>query len=434
MNAELHRLASAVPFAMLMVDYTAVVERFSGLTAAEVTERLEDDAELLACTSLVRHLATTVEWVRLYGAPGRDDLPTIASRLPDPAAYPSLRSSLVEQLAAPFNGISALVREHLVPTESGEDRVVRSHWSAGTGPDGSPDYSLIVIADLDITELRVAESSLAASDRLESIGRLAAGIAHEINTPMQYIGDNTRFLAKAFERMVALAEKTAELHSVAPEQAGAHLAELVALVDSLKVPYLATRIPKALEQSLDGVETVTRIVRSMKEHAHPGASRPEPVDLNEIIRSTLTVSRNEWKYVADMELDLSEHLEPVLARPGELNQVILNIVVNAAHAIADRSDGGRGTIAISTAAEQGEALIRITDDGGGMTPEVRLRVFEPFFTTKGFGRGTGQGLSISRAIIEDHHKGSIAVESEPGLGTTFEIRLPILALAEEVPA
>lgn len=431
---DVERLTSAVPTAMLVVDYSPVIERFVGLAADEIESRLRDDDELLACLGLVRHRAVSREWVRLYGVPDRPGPGTIDTRLPDPAAYPTLRASLIEQLTAPFEGVTVIDREHIAPTATGDDRVVRSHWRAAQLPDGTADYSLIVITDLDVTELRTAESTLAASDRLESIGRLAAGIAHEINTPMQYIGDNTQFLQKGFERLVQFAEAVSELADLDGEVRDQRLAEVLALVSTLRLPFLTSRIPRALEQSLDGVATVTRIVRAMKEYSHPGSGRMEPVDLNEVVETTLTVSRNAWKYVAEVDLDLDPALAPVLAIPGELNQVILNLVVNAAHAIEASHDGSLGRIVVRTFARDGAVVISVGDDGGGIPVEVADRVFEPFFTTKGVGKGTGQGLSISRSIVEDNHGGRIVFDSRPGDGTTFEVSIPLHSLDERVPA
>jgi signal transduction histidine kinase len=192
--------------------------------------------------------------------------------------------------------------------------------------------------------------------------------------------------------------------------------------------YLAEEIPKAITQSLEGVGRVSDIVRAMKDFSHPGASGKEAIDLSKAIESTVTVARNEWKYVADMVTDFDPALPPVPCLVGEFNQVILNIVVNAAHAIADvigDHTDKRGTIRITTRRDNKWAEIRISDTGTGIPEQHRSRVFDHFFTTKAVGKGTGQGLSIAHAVVTEKHGGSIALETEMGKGTTFIIRLPI---------
>ncbi len=240
-------------------------------------------------------------------------------------------------------------------------------------------------------------------------------------------------------RLVAAYE---ELGNAANE--GKALPELINRVQTLseevEVDYLAEEVPSAINQSLEGVERISKIVRSMKDFSHPGSDHLESIDLNHSIESTINVSRNEWKYVAEMVTELDTGLSLVPCYPGELNQVILNIIVNAAHAIADSRDESDplGTITISTKQVDEDVEIRIADSGSGMPEEVKKRIFEPFFTTKGVGKGTGQGLAIAYAVIVDKHKGSVTVDSEPGEGTTFVIRLPMganVADAEtEIPA
>lgn len=287
----------------------------------------------------------------------------------------------------------------------------------------------------DITERKLAdkrrdlmEVQLRQAQKLESIGQLAAGIAHEINTPTQYIGDNTRFLQTAFQDLARLVMQFQELLKAV--RVGAATPELVAItedaVQSADLEYLMAEIPKAVQQSLEGVERVGKIVRAMKEFSHPGSQEKTPTDLNHAIESTITVARNEWKYVSDLELDLDRSLPLVPCLPGEFNQVILNLVINAAHAIGDVvKDGAKGKIAVSTRLQDQWAEIRIHDTGTGIPEKIRDKIFDPFFTTKPVGRGTGQGLAISRSVIVDKHRGSIQFETETGRGTTFVIRLPI---------
>jgi len=289
----------------------------------------------------------------------------------------------------------------------------------------------------DITELRRAreerdrmEIQLRQAQKLEAIGQLAAGIAHEINTPMQYVGDNTRFLQNCFQQLATLLREIQTLQ-VAP-QAGQPCEEIL---DRLRqgaqeadLEYLLEEIPRAIEQTLQGVARVTKVVRAMKEFSHPGTAEKTPTDLNHAIETTVTISRNEWKYVADLELALDSQLPPVPCLPGEFNQAILNLVVNAAQAIAERlgpSPTQKGRITIQTRRADPWAEIRIADTGCGIPEAIRDRIFEPFFTTKPVGKGTGQGLAIVRNVIVDKHGGTIDFETQVGQGTTFILRLPL---------
>ncbi len=277
--------------------------------------------------------------------------------------------------------------------------------------------------------LQQSEEHLRRAQKLESIGQLAAGIAHEINTPMQYIGDNARFLQDSFSELSAVIEKDRQL-LLACRAAGVHeelVAEVEATLASADLDYLLLEIPKSLQQSQEGVEHVTKIVQSMKDFAHPGTKK-KPADLNKAIESTLTVARNEWKYVADVVTNFDLTLPPVPCVLSELNQVVLNLIINAAHTIADVVGDGsqrKGTIIIGTRHDEQCAEIRITDSGAGIPEKVRARIFDPFFTTKEVGRGTGQGLAISHEVIVKKHKGTLEFETEVGRGTTFIIRLPL---------
>jgi signal transduction histidine kinase len=189
-----------------------------------------------------------------------------------------------------------------------------------------------------------------------------------------------------------------------------------------------SEVPKAIDQTLEGVERVARIVRAMKEFSHPGSAEKTAINLNQAIESTITVARNEWKYVADLVLELEPSLPPVFCLPGEFNQVVLNLVINASHAIAERvGDGskGKGKITVGTRRDGDWVEVRVQDTGAGIPRAIQNRMFEPFFTTKPVGKGTGQGLAIARSVIVDKHGGTIHFESEEGVGTTFVLRLPI---------
>jgi PAS domain S-box-containing protein len=282
----------------------------------------------------------------------------------------------------------------------------------------------------EVTEQKLLESQLAQAQKLESIGQLAAGIAHEINTPTQYVGDNTRFLQEAFEELLRLQERYAALVEAAkagpvpPEM----LEEIEEAMDEADIEYLSAEIPKAIQQSLEGVERVATIVRAMKDFSHPGVEEKTATDINKAIESTITVARNEWKYVADVVTDFDPSLPLVPCLAGELNQAILNIIINAAHAIADVvGDGsnGKGTISVKTRRDGDCVEVRISDTGTGIPEGARSKIFDPFFTTKDVGKGTGQGLAITHSVIVQKHGGSITFETEVGKGTTFIIRLPI---------
>jgi PAS domain S-box-containing protein len=282
---------------------------------------------------------------------------------------------------------------------------------------------------MDINERKLLESQLVQAQKLESIGQLAAGIAHEINTPTQYVGDNIHFLDEAFAGMITLTGKYRELLDAAKtgEVTKGIIEEVEETIEKTDIEYLSDEIPKAIRQSLEGVERVTGIVRAMKEFSHPGTKEKELVDINKAIENTLTVSRNEWKYVSDVVTEFDRSLPLVPCLPGEFNQVILNIIINAAQAIAEKSgtSAEKGSIGVSTLKQDGWAEIRIADTGPGIPEQIRSRIFDPFFTTKEVGKGTGQGLAIARSIIVDKHQGEITLDTVPGEGTTFIIRMPL---------
>jgi len=280
----------------------------------------------------------------------------------------------------------------------------------------------------DITKWKVLESQLVQAQKLEAVGQLAAGIAHEINTPIQYVGDNTRFLMDAFKDMARLLEKYQ--HFVDAFRTGSTWENAVQEVENGKkeidLSYLAEEIPKAIKQTLEGVDRVAEIVRAMKEFSHPGPKEKTPANLNRAIENTIMVARNEWKYVAEMVTDFDPHPPLVPCLPNEFNQVVLNLIINAVHAIKDVvGDGSKGTITIATRNTGDTVEIRVSDTGTGIPPAIQTKIFDPFFTTKEVGKGTGQGLTIARSIVVDKHGGTIHFETEPGKGTTFMIHLPL---------
>jgi signal transduction histidine kinase len=291
--------------------------------------------------------------------------------------------------------------------------------------DGAP-FGIQAIAR-DITGRDIAEMELRQAQKLESVGRLASGIAHEINTPMQFVGDNVRFLQDAFGDLRAffasLSERCDRVAAGSPSPA--FVADFRRLTQQIDLDYLLREIPEALAQTQDGVERVVTIVRAMKEFAHPDSRGMARADINKALLNTLTVARNELKYVAEVETDFGQ-LPLVVCSVSDMNQVFLNLLVNAAHAIGDvvRGTEQKGKIRVHTEKEGAMAMIAISDTGAGIPESIRERIFDPFFTTKEVGRGTGQGLAIARSVV-DRHKGTLTFESAVGRGTTFFIRLPI---------
>lgn len=276
---------------------------------------------------------------------------------------------------------------------------------------------------IDITERKRLETQLAQAHHLESIGQLAAGIAHEINTPTQYVSDNVHFLRAQFDGILGVIEKYGQILS--EDQQRDRVDQTLKEAD---FEFLKQEIPLAISQSLEGLERVNSIVRAMKEFSHPGSATKEPADLNHSIISTIEVCRNRWKYIANMQTDLAADMPLVPCRIGEFNQVMLNLIVNAADAIAERvgNDGKtKGLIQISTRLMGEWVEIRVTDNGAGIPEKAKSRIFEPFFTTKPVGKGTGQGLSLSRNVIVNRHGGEMFFESTEDWGTTFCIRLPL---------
>jgi PAS domain S-box-containing protein len=287
-----------------------------------------------------------------------------------------------------------------------------------------------IITGADVTERMALELQLRQAQKLEGIGQLAAGIAHEINTPTQFVGDNIRFLKDSwgpvaeFMSFCGTIQTECAAGSVSPE----HLQHFCDLHKKCDLKYLSEHIPKAIDLSLEGVKRIAKIVKGFKEFSHPGSEEKQAINLNQAIETTISVARHEWKYCADLATVFDVELPLVPCLVGEFNQVILNLIVNSAHAItnaAEKNGKGKGTITISTQREGEWARIAVADTGAGIPEEIRSRVFEPFFTTKEVGKGTGQGLALAHAAIVKRHQGQLWFESELGQGTTFFIRLPL---------
>ena len=307
-------------------------------------------------------------------------------------------------------------------------------WISGVA---YPTGSGLLILVRDETEKHALDDQLRSAQKMEAIGHLAAGVAHEINTPIQYIGDNTIFLRDSWSQIAEVLSSAKKMRNEAAQGPVSQTAmtSFDASSERADVEYLAQEVPRAIDQTLDGVKRVANIVGAMKAFSHPGSQEKVAIDLNRAVETTVTISRNEWKYVADVETNLDPNLPLVPCLAGEINQVLLNLLVNAAHAIADvaRSNGdNQGKITISTrnCEDEGCVEIAIADTGTGIPEHVRDSVFDPFFTTKEVGKGTGQGLMLAHAVIVKKHGGAIWFNTEVGKGTTFFVRLPLLVAVE----
>ena len=295
--------------------------------------------------------------------------------------------------------------------------------------DAQGDLTGTLIFAADISKRKLMESQLLQAQKMESIGQLAAGIAHEINTPTQFVGDNLNFLKDAFGDLLQLLEKFDELvtlvksENLFPEA----LREIERVSEEIDLAFIREEILKAVCQSMEGIERVSHIVRAMKEFSHPGVKEKEWVDLNKAIKTTITVTKNAWKYVAELKTRLDPTLDPVLCSPDEINQVILNLIVNSAQAIEEavgKNPEKKGRIVIETHDMGKWAEIRVRDTGPGIPEKIQNRIFDPFFTTKEVGKGTGQGLAIAYDFVVHKHRGELTFETREGEGTVFIVKLP----------
>ncbi|HEY5377127.1 MAG TPA: ATP-binding protein [Polyangiaceae bacterium] len=277
------------------------------------------------------------------------------------------------------------------------------------------------------------EKELRLAQKLEGIGQLAAGVAHEINTPMQYVGDNVAFLERAFAK---LSEHLAVADAALAGETAKSLEEARGLLDAsraqLKLKFLLDNVPKSLRDARSGILHVSSIVRAMKSFAHVDNDEKATGDINQALRDTLMVAQSEYKSVATVETDLGE-LPPVICFPGRLNQVFLNLLVNAAHAIAEAKPTAGGKICVASRAEDNVVIVTISDNGGGIPEAIQDKVFDQFFTTKPVGKGTGQGLSLARGIVAEAHGGTLSFKTTQGQGTAFEIRLPVDGRTKLIP-
>jgi signal transduction histidine kinase len=289
--------------------------------------------------------------------------------------------------------------------------------------------SVVIWSGADITTRKTLMEQLRQSQKMEAVGQLAAGVAHEINTPTQYILDNLYFLRDTVTDLKRLFELMSPLLLFARAQQVANIADIDEFQESIDLDFLLTEAPSAATQCIEGAGQIANIVGAMKEFAHPEMEEKTLCDVNRIVRNTLTVSKNEWKFVAKTETSFANDIPNILCVPGVMNQVLLNLIVNAAHAVADRKNqegaSFEGIIHCSTRLNDDHVELTVADNGAGIPESIRERIFEPFFTTKPVGKGTGQGLAIAHDAVVNKHNGQILCHSDPGRGTRFTIRLPL---------
>jgi two-component system NtrC family sensor kinase len=425
---------SMMEFRRLEVTSRDLERRVQERTAELLHAHADNERLLTAISSILIGIdarGRVVKWNRVaahsFGLPTEQVLGQDFARLPMPWEDPGVsKQILIEgQLSR-----QTTIKNIAFQQPSGKRGFVDLFLTPIPHADDAQQSRILVLGE-NRTEQRLLETHLAQAQKLESIGQLAAGIAHEINTPIQFVGDNIVFLRDSFgayQRGVG-ALKALLTHArsgILEEQALEEAEDVLAGAD---IDYLVEEVPKALEQTLDGIGRVGRIVRAMKDFSHPGNDNKVAATLNRLIENTITVARNEWKYVAEVVTRFDSSLPLVPCLIGEFNQVILNVLVNAAHAIGEATPPDaaerKGTITVSTRRVGPWAEVRIRDTGKGIPEAIQSRIFDPFFTTKPVGKGTGQGLAIAHAVIVKKHGGELTFETELGKGTTFIIRLPL---------
>lgn len=340
------------------------------------------------------------------------------------ALYSTLRALITEaeETGRSWN------KEHAQPAPDGTER-----WYRSTGEvqyEGGKVKSIIGVFQ-DITDFRSAQARRAHSQKLEAMGTLAAGLAHEINTPIQYVSHNVSFISESVTTMRDLTQSMLEgISADANTDISQLRSQMQKQAADADLEFVLEELPLALSETESGLERIANIVLSMKSFAHPGQHDMAPTDLNQAIESTLRIAANRCQDSATIEVRPSPSLPLVHCAADQINQVVLNILVNAADAIRDAGStegNAGGTIVIATTHDASHVEISISDNGPGIPPDVRERIFDPFFTTKEVGKGSGQGLAISYDVVVNGHKGELLCDSAVGRGTTFRVRLPLHA-------
>ncbi len=421
---SLHRSPAGEPLAILEINHD-VTERKRTLEALRKSEE-----------SLRRLLATIPHSILVYDAGTSGILEVNETAI---AAYGYSRAEFRTMKIDDFLKPEQLIRTRRHSVREVHNLLTSGEWKQRTKrgrvfdadisrhPFAFAGKAAVLVLIQDITQRKQLEADLQQAQKLESIGQLAAGIAHEINTPMQFVGDNVQFLKEAYQQLRA---SLPTLSSIDPNSPAMRAGLTGTRSDDLE--FLLSEIPRALDQALEGIARVSTLVKAMKEFSHPGSKEKALVDLRRAIENTIAVSRNEWKYVAEVETDFDPALPPVPCLLGEFNQTMLNLIVNAAHAIAEavKNSHEKGKITIRTRCLPEWAEIEVEDTGTGIPEAIRGRIFDPFFTTKEIGRGTGQGLAIARSVVVDKHRGTLQFKTQMGKGTTFVVRLPRESKAE----
>lgn len=432
------RDGSEFPAEITLVPFDADGRRFVLITAVDVTERKRAEATLKENEERFRQIAENIDevfWIEdvrssrliyvspafegIWGRPWNelyDDAsdwwnsihPEDRPRVVAEARLKYLRGDFDESYRiVRSDGSTRWIRARTFPIRDAQERVCR----------------IVGIAS-DLTEYRRLEHELLHAQKLESVGRLAAGIAHEINTPTQFVGDNLRFLREAFSGFETLADTALGLkHLVDDEQIEVGLKNFETVWAEVDLDYLRNECPVALAQAIEGVDRIAGIVSALKNFSRADPVDASSVDINLVIRNAITVCRNEWESIAEIEEQLDEGSPIVQGFAQDLGQVVLNLVVNAAHAIREKNDGP-GRITVRSRTDGTSVTIEVEDDGVGIPDAIKPRIFEQFFTTKAIGQGTGLGLSICHGIITHKHGGSMGFESTAGVGTTFRFVLP----------
>jgi PAS domain S-box-containing protein len=413
----------------LLADREAALEQTQAVVEQQVTERTHELAESLERYRALVENTNAIPWELesqsgrlLYVAPQAArffgcSVDELQGRFPE-LVHPDDRERVLSQMRAAGEGRMPDGDNLDYRVITGDGRLINVRTTISAFEPGGPLRGITI----DITKQAKLEGELRQAQKLESVGKLAAGVAHEINTPVQFVSDSVHFVKGACTDLFALIAQYARSTAQAPEREDAQRA--ARLAEEVQLPYLTEQVPRALDLALEGLERVGTIVSSMKEFAYPHSAEMAIVDLNQAIRSTLTIARSEYKYVAELAVDYGE-LPRVRCHVGDINQVILNIVVNAAHAIAAKGGEDKGTISVRTRCAGDDVVVEIGDTGGGIPEHLHERIYDPFFTTKAVGNGTGQGLAIARTIVVERHSGALWFESRAGHGATFYVRLPI---------
>jgi two-component system NtrC family sensor kinase len=393
--------AAGRPFAMAFVDMR-MPPGWDGLETIERLWQVDPDMQIVICSAYSDH-----SW---------QDLRT---RL-------GARESLLI-VKKPFDTLEVVQCAHALTTKWTLARRVRAHVDELEAIVASRTQQLVLanakLAE-HIRERERMEAELRLSQKLEAVGQLAAGVAHEINTPIQYVADNLQFLRDGVTSLSAMASDMLAAAAAAQAPATAALiGQLQDIARTADLDYLSHEIPGSLDSVRDGVSRIAHIVRAMKELAHPGPREATAIDLPRALQNALDVTAATYRFVADVETEFAE-TPPVVCFGSDLNQVFLNLIVNAAHAMEDKT-AQRGRLGVRTRVDGDQVEIAISDTGAGIPEALHERIFDAFFTTKEVGRGTGQGLAISRSIVVDRHGGTLTFDSQIGIGTTFYVRIPI---------